>query len=170
MKSQKNNGFTLLELMITLAIVGIIATVALPSMSSLMKNNQLTTSINSLLSHLQYARSEALLRHKQIIVCSSDDETSCSGDWDDGWIVFNDDDESGDVSGTEAILKIHQKLSDQVDLAGTGGTTIIFDRRGFTPNSASTFSLCDDRGADYGKSISISNTGRIRNGGDIVCP
>ena len=169
MKSKKHNGFTMFELLITLGIVGILSVIALPNMSSFMKNNRLTTQINSLLSYLQYARSEAILRHKQIIICASSDEVSCSGGWSDGWIVFNDDDQSGDLSGTETILKVHEKLQGETVLSSSGPSTIIFDRRGFTPDSAGTFSLCDDRGVDDAKSISISNTGRIRNGGVVTC-
>ena len=169
MKTKKYNAFTLIELMITLAMVGILATVALPGMSNFIKNERLTTSINSLMSYLQYARSEAILRHSQIVVCASNDEATCSGGWVNGWIVFSDDDQSGSVSGTEAILKIRQELKGNVTLSSTGGTTIIFDRRGFTPNSASSFAVCDDRGLANMKSISISNTGRISSGGGSAC-
>lgn len=170
MKIKKYNAFTLVELLITLAIVGILATVALPNMSSFIKNEQLTSSINSLLSHLQYARSESILRHRQIVVCASNDEATCSGNWIDGWIIFNDDDQSGDLSGSETILKIRENLSANITLSSSAGTTsVIFDKRGFTPASASTFTVCDDRGVTSRKSISITNTGRVSNGGGTGC-
>lgn len=169
MKIKKYNAFTLVELLVTLSIVAILAIVALPNMSGFIKNERLTSSINSLLSHLQYARSESILRHRQIVVCASNDETSCSGTWVDGWIVFNDDDQSGDLSNAETILKIREKLPANVTLSSSGGTTVIFDKRGFTPNSASTFIVCDDRGVTSRKSISITNTGRVSNGGGTGC-
>ena len=71
---------------------------------------------------------------------------------------------------TVTILKIRQKLKgNNITLSSTAGTSIFIDKSGFTPNSSGTFSLCDERGADYGKSISIANTGRIRNGGTVTC-
>jgi len=169
MKYQKNNGFTLLEMLVTMGIVGILMTFALPGMNTFIKNNRLTTQINSLVSHLQYARSLAIKKHRQIIVCASSDGTTCSGSWNDGWIVFNDDDGSGDITGNEAIKQVRDSLQGATTLGSSNGTVITFDTRGFAPNSAVTFSLCDDRGAAHGKAISISNTGRIRNGGTVTC-
>ena len=164
MKSKKHNAFTLIELMVTLALVGILATIALPGMSNFIKNERLTTSINSLLSYLQYARSEAILRHSQITVCASNDQATCSGNWVDGWIVTvtNADD-------SVTILKIRQALRGNVTLSSSGGTEVIFDRRGFSPASESIFAVCDDRGISNLKSISISKTGRVRNGGGSAC-
>lgn len=163
-------GFTLMELMITLAIVAILAAVAVPSMRVFIQNERLVTQINSLLSHLQYARSEAITRHQQVVLCASSNASSCTGgDWADGWIMFSDPDTSGDVSGGDEILKVRDALKGDTTLSSTGGSTIIYDDRGFSPNSNATFSLCDVRGNDEGKSISISVTGRIRNGGTVSC-
>lgn len=160
-----------MELMVTVMIVGVLAMVALPNMSGFLKGERLTTQINSLLSHLQYARSEAVLRHQQIVVCASSDGASCNGGWNEGWIVFTDNDADGSVSGTDTVLKARGKLQGDSVLGSSAGASIIYDRRGFTPNSDATFSLCDNRGAEYGKSIAISKTGRVRNvKGEVTCP
>ncbi len=169
MKILTQNGFSLMEMLMTMSLIGILTMVAIPSVNGILKNERLTTQINSLLAHLQFARSEALLRHKQVVVCASKDAATCSGNWSDGWIVFFDNDESADVSDGDALLQAHAKLSGDNVMNNTGGTTIIYDSRGFTPNSASTFSVCDDRGASKGKSITISTTGRVRSGGDVTC-
>ena len=165
-----NQGFTLLELMITLAIVAVLMTIALPSMQDFIKNERLVTQLNSLLSHLQYARSEAVTRHQQVVLCASDNGSTCTtGDWQDGWIMFADTDASGGVSGTDSILKVKDALEGDTTLSSTGGKRVIYDDRGFSPNSNATFSLCDSRGPTFGKSITISNTGRIRRGGAVSC-
>lgn len=151
-----------MELVITTVIVIILAAIAVPNMSEFLKNERLTTQINILVASLQYARSEALLRQQQVVVCASDDTATCgSSDWADGWLIFFDADEDGSVSDGDELLKAQQALEGDSLLNSSGGSTVIFDYRGFAPNSNSTFTLCDDRGADYGKSFSISVTGRV---------
>lgn len=164
MKTNRPHGFTLIELMITLAIAAILMVVAVPSMRDFMKNERLTTQINTLLVHLQYARSEAITRHYQVVVCASSDGATCSGTWSDGWIVFSDEDGSNSVNDNDTLLRAHDKLKGNNTMTSSGGAIIVFDNRGFSPNSSSTFTVTDDRGSSYAKSISISNTGRIRNG------
>ncbi|MFT4608241.1 MAG: type IV fimbrial biogenesis protein FimT, partial [Chitinophagales bacterium] len=56
---KKNSGFTLLELMITVGIIGVVTAIAVPSMGVYIKNDRLTTNINTLVGHLAYARNEA---------------------------------------------------------------------------------------------------------------
>ena len=171
MKKAKQTGFTLLELMVTLSIVVVFSMIALPSMSEFIKNEKLTTQINGLVASLQRARSEAILRHVPITVCSSDNGSSCTNDaWNEGWILFVDVNGDGAVDAEDEILQIRDKLEGNTTLSSSSGATIItYDSRGFTPNVATTFSLCDDRGSSYGKAISISNTGRVSTGGAVSC-
>jgi len=164
MKRYSQQGMTLVELMITLAVAAVLMVVAVPSMTSFVQNERLTTQINTLLAHLQYARSEAVKTHQRVVVCSSNDAATCSGNWSDGWIVFTDGDEDGAVGGSDQLLRAHDALSGGNTLTSSGGSTVIFDGRGFAPNSNSTFTVSDSRGASYAKSITISNTGRIRSG------
>ncbi len=167
----KNSGFTLLELLITLAIIALVTAIAAPSMTAFVENDRLITQINTLTSHLNYARSEAVLRHTQIGVCSSSNTTSCNGaDWNDGWLVFVDT--NGDSSFTvgEEVLKVQQTLEgSSTTLTTTIGNTVVFDTRGFAPNMAGTFSLCDHRGVSELRSLSLSNTGRVRKDGAAAC-
>ena len=170
---KKESGFTLGELMVTLAIVGIVMAFAIPSMQTFVKNERLTTQINTLVSHLAYARSLAVTRRQQVILCASDNTTSCSGiNWAKGWILFIDVDNSSGFTAGDEILRVKQALAGGNTLVSSTGDSIIYDNRGFSPSSNGTFSLCDDRGASdpyYVKSITISNTGRVRQGGSTLC-
>ena len=171
---KKESGFTMIELLITLAIAGLVMGFAIPSMQTFVKNERLTTQINTLVSHLAYARSTAVTQRRQVILCASDNTTSCSGtDWAKGWILFIDiDNDSGFTAGFDDILRVKQVLAGGNSLVSSTGDIIIYDNRGFSPNSNGTFSLCDDRGASdpsYVKSITISNTGRVRQGGSTSC-
>lgn len=168
---KKNSGFTLLELIIVLAVVAIVMSFAIPSMQSFSQNDRLTTNINTLIGHLAYARSEALTRSSQVVVCASDDGLGCSGNWTDGWIVYIDADADDSFTAGEEIVRAYQGLGPNNTIATAGiGFQITYDNRGFV-NAASVGSmqLCDDRSGAYGKTVRITNTGRARLETDSVC-
>ena len=167
---KKNSGFTLLELLITVALISIVTAFAIPSMTSFTQNDRLTTNINTLVGHLALARSQAVTLAQPVSVCASSDLATCSSnDWANGWLVYIDADTSGDVSTGDELLRVHEALPGNSTLSSTAGSAITFDDRGFAPGAVGSFSLCDDRGVEHLKSITISNTGRVRRGGSASC-
>ncbi|HUV23027.1 MAG TPA: GspH/FimT family pseudopilin [Gammaproteobacteria bacterium] len=167
---KKNSGFTLLELMITLTLISLVMAIGIPSMRDFIKNDRLVTQINTMVGHLAYARSEAVTRHQTVIICASSNLTSCSSsNWAEGWILFVDTDNNADFSAGEDMLRQHEALSGGATFTSSVGSVVTYDERGFAPNSIGTFSLCDDRGTAHMKSISISATGRVRQGGSTSC-
>ena len=167
---KKYSGFTLIELMVVVALIGILMAFGVPAMNSFAQNDRLTTQINTLVGHLAYARSEAVLRNIRVGLCVSDDMVSCSGkNWAEGWILFVDVDRNSIFSVGDEILRVKQALAGNNTLTNSIGSEFVYDSRGFSLSGSSTFSLCDDRGAAYMKSISISNTGRVRQGGAVAC-
>ena len=75
-------GFTLIELVITLAVLAIIVTLALPAFTALINGNRLTAQANELVADLQSARMEAIKRNRPVTLCPSADNVTCSGgDW-----------------------------------------------------------------------------------------
>ena len=167
---KKYSGFTLVELMVVVAIAGMAMAFAIPAMGTFIKNERLVTQINTLVGHLAYARSEAVTRRQQIILCASNNMNTCNGaDWATGWILFIDADNSSTFNAGEQVLRAKATLEGSNTLISSTGTMIIYDNRGFSPNSNGVFSLCDDRGATHVKSISITNTGRVRRGGSASC-
>ena len=164
------NGFSLTELLVTTTMISILSGIGVPSMSEFVKNERLTTQINTLVGHLALARSQAVTLAQPVSVCASSDLATCSSnDWADGWLVYVDADTSGDFSNGDELLRVHEALSGNSTLSSTAGSAITFDDRGFVPGSAGSFSLCDNRGVGYLKSITISNTGRVRRGGSASC-
>jgi type IV fimbrial biogenesis protein FimT len=161
----RQSAYSLIELLITFSILGVLLGVVLPGMSEFLKNERLTTQINSLLSHLQYARSEAILRLQPTTVCASRDASSCSGAWHEGWIVT-----VSNPDNSISVLKARSALKGNTQLSSTLAGSVVFDQNGYAPDSRSVFSLCDERGAEFAKSLSISSSGRVRSGGDVVCP
>lgn len=164
-------GLTIVELMMTLAIVSILVMVAIPGMTTYVKNDRLRSNVNALIGHLAYARSEAVKRSQQVSICASNDSTSCSGTWNDGWILYADADGNNSLSAGEEILRVHETLGTDNTLAATGiGTQISYDYRGFArAGSVGSLQLCDDRSGPHGRTINITTTGRVRLETDSTC-
>ena len=92
MNMKRENGFTLVELLITIVIVTTLLAMGVPSLKDFMKQNRLTAQSNALVTALQVARTEAVKRGTDTVICASSNQSSCTGagDWDKGWIVFSD--------------------------------------------------------------------------------
>lgn len=168
-----SEGFTIVELMMTLAVAAILSAVAAPSFNDIIQNNRLVTQVNELQASLSLARSEAIKRNDFLTVCPSRDGANCMGNWESGWLVFVNDNVDGTVNAGEEILLVHGAISHN--------NTLTFNRARVTyagsgkarGGSNGSFTLCDGRGARYAKGIIISNTGRARlaidkNGNGIV--
>lgn len=90
-------GFTLIELMVTIAVVAILLGIALPSFTDSTLGSKLRTQANDLVAGAVLARSEAIKRNQTVTLCASSNGTSCTGSWSDGWIVIS--------SGGTVIMK-----------------------------------------------------------------
>jgi type IV fimbrial biogenesis protein FimT len=100
-------GFSLIELMITLAVLAIVLAAAAPSFSEMLQRTRAATQANELLSAFSFARSEALKRARPVSVCSSADGLVCGGQWSDGWLVFVDGSIAGSATASVAqVLRV----------------------------------------------------------------
>lgn len=172
MNNHKNNsGFTLIEIMVTIAIVGIFASIALPSFSKLIESNRINTATNELVSNLLLARSEALKRRNTVTICPSSNQTSCNDNtnFSTGWIVFLDCDNDiipGETitdcgpNGTEDIIKVGDGF-DSIYMTNQTVKKISFGFSGRLAGAASTFDIGKDA-SNKKKKIVLSRVGRVR--------
>jgi type IV fimbrial biogenesis protein FimT len=145
MDMNRQKGFTLLELMVTLFIASILFAVAIPSFKSMSARNRLVTYTNDLIASVNLARSEAVRRGMPVSICHSSDGEECSGSWSDGWITFIDPDNDGDVAKTEDIVRVHEALATKYTLAAddTFATHVTYGADG-SANASGVFAVCHD--------------------------
>jgi type IV fimbrial biogenesis protein FimT len=175
-------GFTLLEMLVVLAILAIGYGIAGPAILTFIQNSRITAQTNAVVASLNYARAEAIDRGVSVTVCKSNDNNTCdnSVNWEDGWIIFVDSDGNGSrdtsVGSTETLLRTHGPLEPYDEpntLRGNNNVTnrVTFNSRGSTGNNG-TLALCDKRapGDSSGmRGIVVANTGRVQSGSTASC-
>lgn len=178
----EQQGFTLFELIITLAIAAVVVGVAAPSFSTMIQDNRLSAQSLDFVAALNLARSEAIKRRVRVALCKSANGLDCTVDgeddsthWGQGWIVFVDDNgnqardsDEDNPADDEIILRVHGALAGNNRLTGNENVAdfISYDARGFSRLAGGaiqmgSLSLCDSRNDnDKAKAIRINATGR----------
>lgn len=159
-------GFTIIELLVTLAVVAVLLAIASPTMRTTIQNNRIVTLTNDLMSDVNYARTEAIKRAKDTQttgICMSTSGTTCDGaSWQGGRIVYTTD------GGLFTVLRFRQAMTNNTLTTTTIPNPLTFSRRGQPLDSLGrpyamtiSFSLCDDRGPSLGKSVQININGQV---------
>lgn len=172
-------GFSLIELMVTVALVGIIAAVAVPSFNTMIASNRIKTDRDNLIKFIQFARSEAIGSGFSVSVCPSSDPAasspSCSGsvEWSTGWIAFTDT--SLSVLPTVSVVLRRYEISSphtiKFNSTGTGGTDKLFrflaDGMMDIQMDSGVISFCDSNSNVDPKTLIVSpTTGQVRTGSE----
>jgi type IV fimbrial biogenesis protein FimT len=153
-------GFTMIELVVTLTIGAILVAVGVPSMSTFIQDQRLTTQANSLVLSLNFARSEAIKRDLAagVQMCVSSDGATCtggSGSWQAGWIVPDPTN-----AGNPALQGVPAVGGANTIVEANALTAVVFQPNGTVVAQAS-FRVCDSRGASKARAVDVSASGRI---------
>ena len=165
-------GLTLIELMVTMAVAGILLGLAVPNFRGFLTNSRANALTNDLVTAFYLARSEAVKRGVQVTVCKStntnDTNPTCStsAGWETGWLIFTDGGTRGTLDGSDTLLRVRQPTSSSGTIEGDanfrnyvtylpGGQSL----GGAGGSGAGTLTICV---GDVGRSIEIMNIGRVR--------
>ncbi len=183
-------GFTILELMVVVAIVGILMAVAVPAMGNFIRNGRITAAANDVMAALHFTRSEAIKRRMPVTLCTSadtiradgsqnDDPTCAASDLLTGWFSFVDLNQSGTREVGEAVLMQREAMDARITARSSADPfAVTYLMNGFADNpNESQLVLCDERGnvptggeLSSARGILIAVTGRAgvtRNLGEI---
>ena len=163
MPHDRQTGFTLIELMVTIAVLAVLLGLALPSFQQSLRSNRAATATNDMLASLSLARSEAIRSTRGGGVCSSNDGAACNGGWSDGWLVWADADADGAFDAGETVLRYSRG---DARLAATGpGAVIAFDSRGrrrAAADQALTLKPSECGGQPLQRTLTINAAGQVR--------
>ncbi len=166
---QRDLGFTLGELMVTLALAAIVAVLAVPAFVDVIRSTRIAVQANDILGALAYARSEAVTHGVRVTLCKSADGRQCAagGGYEQGWVIFVDEDDNARIGENETRLRVRDGL-------GGGRLTLegnrpVADYVSYLPNGATglrgggfqagTLTLCDP---PLARRIVINRMGRAR--------
>jgi len=167
---KKAYGYTLIELLITLSIMSILISFALPGFASMLRAVQGDTVMNSVANAYQLARSTAITERKPVVLCAKADARTCGADWTRGALVFVDPNNNRiQDDGERAMADIappptgsHLSMK-----AALGKQYLRFMDNGMLENTAGSMLYCPPNGtARDARNIIFTRNGRLRFGSD----
>lgn len=160
----RQRGLTLLEVISNMSIAVIIMTTAVPAFSGLIQRSRISTEMNTFISHLHYARSEAIKRGSRVVICRSADGLNCTRTegWHKGWISFADNNANRELDAGEDLLLVEAGEENGVIITSGRRRRVVYQPTGFSPGSNGTYIFCDPNHPEWAKAVVISNLGRPR--------
>lgn len=164
----RENGFTLIEMMIAIAVTALLLSLAVPAVDLFVSNSRQTGAINDFVASIHMARSTAVTTNSRVTVCPSSTGLDCDApSWEQGWIVFADLDGNNSVGGTEAVVASSGPVDGLSFESGEFPNLMVYRPNGrvvsaSASGNAGQFTVCDDRGAEHAKVMIVDLSGRPR--------
>ena len=161
---QNQYGFTLIELIVAIAVAAIILSLGVPSFERVIERNQLTANVNKFVTTLTLARSEAVKRNQRVKICDSKDGINCgSGNYELGWIVFVDENDDGNLDNPEEqLIQVFEALPSSFTINPNltlGANDISYQTNGRS-NRGGSFIFCKNNNVTKAKVIVLDMNGR----------
>lgn len=161
----EKQGFSLIELIITLAVAAILLIFAVPGFYGMVQNNKIVTMANNFAAAINLARMESIKRGIKISVCpaanAANSACGTAAQWAQGWIVFTDSDNNNAIDSPNDLLKVYEPLPLGTTVTATSAT-ISFDSSGFLINGPFTMTL--SASGCYGnnaRQLDVTSSGRL---------
>lgn len=164
-KARKGSGFSLIELMVTVAVIGVTAVMAGPALGDFVSDMRISAKTNDLLAFFNVARSEAAKRGTRVAICISSNQATCATggtDWATGALAFIDADGNGQVNGSDTILRVLDAMPANFTVTATTAFAtgyFFYYRPSGAASSPGTLRLC--RSGRPARNISVSAIGRV---------
>jgi prepilin-type N-terminal cleavage/methylation domain-containing protein len=182
-KHHKNRGFTIVELLVTIAVAGIIITIALPSMGDFIAKMRVDNEISQLNRLVLTARNSAISMEQDVIVCPLVNN-ACTTNWNNEISVFIDEDGNGAFNDDDRLLKVKAATTAGDSITYAGQNNITFAPTGTLASVASSFVYCPSSDNTLGRAVVFSISGRSyltsdtngdgrdqdRTGTNVACP
>lgn len=163
-QATKQFGFTLIELIFTLAVLAVLVSIGTPSLGNLIHGVQSRSARGALIGSLNLARMTAVTARRLVIVCPSSNHAGCDDSlrWHSGWIVFEDRNQNNKRDADDPLLEV-VGAQQGVAIATTAGRKFVRYRPdGSASGTDLTFTVCDRRGPKAAAAIVVNNPGRVR--------
>ena len=174
MKTMKTSqGFTLVELLVTLLVATLLLTLGVPAMRDFVLDGRIVAVANDYVTSINLARATAIKQQRNAQICVSttwnNSPPTCTGgtNWTNGWVVWVDQDADTVLDANE-VLRVSETQTGGTSLNGAASTLFQYDPTGFV-NAGDTVDICDGRAGETGRRITVAATGRV-NMSRIVCP
>lgn len=172
----KIRGFTLIELIVTMAIAAILLTVAVPSFRAMIANNRITSQINELVTAVNMGRSEAAKLNTSVILCGSPDPAAampiCDNAAVTGWLLFASGDNNNSFDAADTLIRVGTFNQTMIQIGASAALNdgLQINANGSTNEAGATaiIAVCDDRDGDgsfdiaHGKELRIQPSGHIQ--------
>ncbi|MFA7526735.1 MAG: GspH/FimT family pseudopilin [Ottowia sp.] len=167
-------GFTLIEMMVVIAITAILILIGMPSLRFLMERNAIASQVNTFIGSVTLARSEAIKRNASVVLCRSENadtadeqDLSCAttGDWKSGWIVFmtHDSTSNFDPGEGDVLLRVQGPFKDSGGIQQSQYKRIQFRNSGIASSGVSSFTFDSvSKNTAQMRRVCVSITGRVR--------
>jgi type IV fimbrial biogenesis protein FimT len=168
-------GFTLVELLVAMALLAILATLAMPGFGEYLRNCRRAATVNAFTHAAHVARQLAAVRGEAVLLCPSADGVGCSGgeDWGRELLLLA---EAPDLSAAQSPLRVLRSATADARQSVRGNRSAIRFAALLSAATTATLTICDDRGSRAARAVIISRTGRPRvsdldaGGRPLACP